>query len=297
VSQLLVELARQAEDYGRLQFSSLGFFTLCALEGLAVRRRLMPGQKPAFVQFGELFADMFYWLLMPTVRVLSRIVSLLLIAGIGLLFGMQRDAHLLDGFGPLARQPRVLIIAELILLMDLSTYWTHRLFHTVPFFWRFHAVHHSASHIRWSTTGRNHPLNEMANYLVTIVPFAAIGFPVSAVLPVTPMIVAYAICAHTDWDTAYGPLSGVMVSPRLHRWHHTPSHEGGNKNFANIFAFWDRLFGTYYLPADRLPEKFGLDVDDMPRNYLGQLLYPWRRCAPGSAAAPAGRSSEMRETA
>jgi sterol desaturase/sphingolipid hydroxylase (fatty acid hydroxylase superfamily) len=91
--------------------------------------------------------------------------------------------------------------------------------------------------------------------------------------------------AHTQWDISFGPLSTVFVSPRFHHWHHTHSEEGGNKNFANVFSFWDRIFGTYYLPEGRSPEKFGLDIDDVPETYLGQLLYPWKRA--GDTDAPA----------
>jgi sterol desaturase/sphingolipid hydroxylase (fatty acid hydroxylase superfamily) len=190
---------------------------------------------------------------------------------------VHHGIHPLDGFGPLARQPTVLIIVELVVLMDFATYWAHRSFHAVPFLWRFHSLHHSATYVRWSTTGRVHPLNELANYIVTIVPFAVVGFPVNAVLPVMPIVIAYALFAHTQVNVSFGPLSSLFVSPRFHRWHHTHSYEGGNKNFANVFSLWDRLFGTYYLPQDRLPENFGLDTDDVPESYWRQLLYPWRK--------------------
>jgi sterol desaturase/sphingolipid hydroxylase (fatty acid hydroxylase superfamily) len=274
----LFEVAKiQVEDYLPMQASALGFFWLLSMELLARRQR--PSRK---VFTPELQADMFYWLFMPQVRVVSRILAMLLIVPGGIALGKEIDPRLLHGYGPLARQPAWLIVIELIVLMDLLTYCIHRIFHTVPFLWRFHALHHSARYIRWSTTGRVHPINEAINYLVTVVPLALVGFPVSIVLPVSPVVIAFAIGAHTQWNIGFGPLSSVFVSPRFHHWHHTHSHEGGNKNFANVFAFWDRLFGTYYLPAGRRPETFGLDVDDVPASYFGQLLYPFR----GRAARP-----------
>ena len=253
-----------------MQASALGFFWLYSMELLARRKR--PGKLPP-----ELFTDMFYWLFMPQVRVVSRILAILLIVPIGLLFGQQIDPRLLQGYGPVARQPTWLIVIELILLMDLLTYCIHRVFHTVPWLWRFHALHHSAKYIRWSTTGRVHPINEAINYLVTVVPLALVGFPISVVLPVSPIVIAFAIGAHTQWNVGFGPLSSVFVSPRFHHWHHTHSHEGGNKNFANLFSFWDRVFGTYYLPEDRVATKFGLDDERIPENYLAQLMYPFRK--------------------
>jgi sterol desaturase/sphingolipid hydroxylase (fatty acid hydroxylase superfamily) len=276
---LLIKLAQhQLEDFWSLQLSSVAFFWLCAINMLVTRRwslKLAPDQ----------VTDMFYWLLMPQVRVISRMVAVVVVLGLALAFGVQLDAARFDGFGPVARQPKALIIVELFVLMDFATYWSHRMFHTVPFLWRFHALHHSAKRIRWSTTGRVHPVNELVNYLATVVPYTLLGFPISAILPVAPVVIAFALFAHSEMTTAYGPFSGILVSPRFHRWHHTHSHEGGNKNFANVFAFWDRLFGTYYLPEGRLPETFGLDVDDVPTNYLGQLRYPWQRPKTGSVAA------------
>jgi sterol desaturase/sphingolipid hydroxylase (fatty acid hydroxylase superfamily) len=270
--QDLVELARlQVHDYWRLQLSFFGFFGNYATERFLLKQKLLAKLPP------DVATDMFYWLFMPPLRMLARFLSVGVLILFALLLGSQVDPAMLRGFGPLSRQPTVLIVIELVVLMDLITYWAHRSFHTFPFLWRFHSLHHSAKYVRWSTTGRVHPLNELANYMVTVLPLALIGFPVNAVMPATPIVILFALFAHTQLNVSFGPLSSIFVSPRFHRWHHTHSHEGGNKNFANVFSLWDRLFGTYYLPADRMPERFGLDVDDVPESYVGQLVYPWRR--------------------
>lgn len=280
--QLFELLKSQMGDFWRLQLSFIGFFGNWAVEAFLLKkpwRKLPP----------ELVTDMFYFLFMPTVRMIGRAISVSVLVGLGVWFGLQADPEMLRGFGPLARQPRALIIAEVVVLMDFITYWAHRSFHTFPLLWRFHALHHSAKYVRWSTTGRVHPFNELFNYLVTVLPLALIGFPVNVVMPVTPAVILFALFAHTQVNVSYGPLSAIFVSPRFHRWHHTHSHEGGNKNFANVFSLWDRLFGTYYLPPDRLPETFGLDVDDVPERYLGQLLYPWKKPQPASDSHPVDR--------
>jgi hypothetical protein len=54
------------------------------------------------------------------------------------------------------------------------------------------------------------------------------------------------------------------------------SHEGGNKNFSNVFSLWDWLFGSYYLPPGRMPDVFGLDEGYMPESYVAQLAAPFR---------------------
>jgi sterol desaturase/sphingolipid hydroxylase (fatty acid hydroxylase superfamily) len=277
----LVELVRvETADFTTLQLRAFGmFFGLCALEGLLTGRR---SAKPP----PELVSDMFYWLLSPLMRVVSRVTTVLVLVAFALLLRREVGPGLFDGFGPLARQPLWLATIELLLLMDLVSYWSHRLFHTVPFLWRFHAIHHSAKFVRWATTARVHPVNELVTYLVTTVPFFLLGFPLKAIFPLLPWVMAFALLAHVQWNLSYGWLGRVFVSPLYHRWHHTHSNEGGNSNFSNVFAFWDRLFGTHYFPAGRLPEKLGLDVDELEESYWKQLAYPFRpreRALPGAA--------------
>ena len=237
----------------------------------------------------ELRTDTVYWLLMPSARLVSQIVFAVLIA---LPIWPLLPHELLSGHGPVMKQPEILRMVEVVLLTDFFAYWMHRLFHRVPFLWRFHAVHHSPTYVRWSTAGRVHPLNETANYLVGILPCLLLGFPLQTVLTVAPLLVAYAIAAHVDWNPPYGRLSVIFASPRFHRWHHTYSHEGGNSNFSNVFSLWDKVFGTFYLPKDQVPRVFGLDGGaKMPETYLGQLTEPFRsKDDPDHPMPPAGRA-------
>jgi sterol desaturase/sphingolipid hydroxylase (fatty acid hydroxylase superfamily) len=292
VSESFLELLTlQGDSYWRLQlFAVCSFFGLCFVGGLLTKARAT-AMPPA-----HRVTDMFHWLLLPFARMLSRVLVGPLLVVLGLSLGLEQGPALFQGFGPVAQQPRFLIIIEALVLIDLASYWSHRLFHTVPFLWRFHAIHHSATTITWSTTGRLHPINEVVNYAVAVIPTFLLGFPISIVVSVIPALVWYAIAAHSDWNPSFGPLRGVFASPRFHRWHHTMPQEGGNKNFSNIFSFWDRLFGTYYLPADTLPATFGLDGERMPENYLSQLAYPFRSkpAAQPTAAAPAATDNAQR---
>ncbi|HET6340160.1 MAG TPA: sterol desaturase family protein [Polyangiales bacterium] len=251
-------------------YSTTMFFGLCFVAGL-ITRTPVTAKPPA-----DRVTDMYYWLLAPAVRMLARVIVAGLLFATATLLGREISPALFKGFGPVAQQPSWLLAIELLMVMDLSSYWTHRLFHTVPFLWRFHAIHHSATKIRWSTTARVHPINEFFNYALGIVPAFLLGFPIGMVLAMIPILAWYAIAAHTDWNPSYGPLSRIFASPRFHRWHHTMSHEGGNKNFSNVFSLWDLLFGSYYLPQGRMPEVFGLDDGYMPERYLTQLAAPFR---------------------
>jgi len=269
---LIVVLAELITLQGRfwiLQLSTIAMFVgLCFIEGVVTKRPM--NQRPP----RELVTDCFYWLLSPYFRVVSSLVVALVLMAVASYTGEQVAPRLVQGFGPLARQPKLLILLETLVLSDFTSYWAHRAMHRVSWLWRFHAVHHSAKTIRWSTIGRVHPVNEMLNYVIGVLPCIAIGLPLSTVISVVPVMMWWAVVAHSDFKLTWGPLRTWFVSPVFHRWHHTHSHEGGNQNFANIFALWDHLFGTYYLPSDRTPEVFGLDHDEMPENYLGQLLYP-----------------------
>jgi sterol desaturase/sphingolipid hydroxylase (fatty acid hydroxylase superfamily) len=59
-------------------------------------------------------------------------------------------------------------------------------------------------------------------------------------------------------------------------WHHTSEEEGLDKNFSGLFPFIDVAFGTFYMPADRQPQRFGILNSDVPEGLLGQLAYPFR---------------------
>lgn len=291
----LVELIRlETADFLSLQWRAVAIFFLLswsegslvwlhsrgwALDWFRISQR---SAKPT----PELVNDLIYWLVTPTVRVLARFSLLFVLVGICLLFGREVGPELFDGFGPIAQQPLWLCTLELALLTDLASYWSHRLFHTVPWLWRFHAIHHSAKTIRWSTTARVHPVNDVATYLVNTLPFFLLGFPLKATFPLLPWVVLVSVCAHTQWTFSFGWLGNVIVSPRFHHWHHTHSSEGGNSNFSNMFSFWDRLFGTRYFPEDRVATVFGLDHDDLPESFLKHLAYPFKTAAKSETEPP-----------
>jgi sterol desaturase/sphingolipid hydroxylase (fatty acid hydroxylase superfamily) len=253
-----------------LQLTAVFMFVgLCFIEGVLTKRNISDKPPP------ELVTDAVYWFVSPYLRMLSKalIAAVLVLAALAL--GARDAPAFVHGFGPLSRQPAPLLLIETLLVSDLCSYWAHRAQHRFPVLWRVHAIHHSPKVVRWSTVGRVHPLNELLNYAAGLLPCLAVGLPVSAVLSIIPVMMWWAVLAHSNIRTDYGPLRHVFVSPVFHRFHHTHSHDGGNKNFANVFSLWDRLFGSFHLPAGRQPEVFGLDEDDMPESYVGQLLYPF----------------------
>ena len=96
-----------------------------------------------------------------------------------------------------------------------------------------------------------------------------------AVAGIAPVLTLMAILVHANLDWDWGPLRAVVASPRFHRWHHTDEANARDKNFAGLLPLWDILFGTYYMPKDRVPEQFGT-ASAVPAGLVGQMLYPFR---------------------
>jgi sterol desaturase/sphingolipid hydroxylase (fatty acid hydroxylase superfamily) len=176
----------------------------------------------------------------------------------------------------LAAQPWTLQLAELIVVSELSGYWVHRWSHTVPWLWRFHAVHHSVEELDWLAAHRQHPLE--AAWLVGVANLPALLLAFSTA-PIIGLIVAqkiYTAFLHANVRVDYGRLGWLLASPRFHHWHHDRELRAGSpgKNFSSLFPWLDRLFGTHELP-DGFPARYGSD-EPMRENYLAQLVAPLR---------------------
>lgn len=222
--------------------------------------------------------NLIYWFVNPLVtQIASKFAVCLVCLGACLTFGWRVDETILDGFGPLARQPLLLQAVEMVVIADLIDYWTHRFFH-VTRLWRFHAVHHSSLEMTWLASARMHPVNDFVTRTCQVLPILLMGFSVKAILLVVPMLVLFVVVLHANLNWDYGPFRWVLVSPLYHRWHHTSDEEGLDKNFAGIFPIWDVLFGTAHFPR-REPVRFGVNHDPPPETFWGQLLYPFRGLA------------------
>ena len=225
------------------------------------------------------WTDAAWFLFTPlVVRVVSRTLVLLpfvVLVGLGVASVEGLRAREYGGFGPVGRQPVWLQVIEVYLLADLIAYWTHRKFHRGRW-WPFHAVHHSSEHLDWLSSVRVHPVNSLVTNLLQAMPLVLVGFNPFATLSAAPFFTFYAILLHARVNWTYGPLGHVIASPAFHRWHHSKDPAAIDRNFAGLFAFWDVLFGTFYLPTDRVPQNFGI-VDPMPTGFAGQLAQPFRR--------------------
>jgi len=179
-------------------------------------------------------------------------------------------------------------IPAVIVLSDLGFYWTHRMFHAVPWLWRFHAVHHSIEELDWLAAFRIHPLDQIITKGVSLVPVATLGFSEWAIAIYVVLYQWQTILIHANVRIRFGPLRFLLASPEFHHWHHSSDREARDRNFAAQLPFLDALFGTLHMPKGQMPTRYGLD-QPMPQHYVRQLIYPFTgdrifQSKPGTAA-------------
>jgi sterol desaturase/sphingolipid hydroxylase (fatty acid hydroxylase superfamily) len=235
-----------------------------------------------------LITDLCYCFILPLFTPYMRLAPLMLGGAliIWLADVQDLDAFFTGGHGPIAALAFWLQCSAYLLLSDFLLYWVHRLFHGEGM-WRYHAIHHSAEDVDWTTAYRFHPINLWLGPFLVDAFMVLIGVPLIVLAFLAPFSSVMSAFVHANLNCTLGPLKYVLASPVFHRWHHTSPAEGGNKNFAPTFAFWDVLFGTFYMPKEKRPENYGVDDPAFPAGFGGQLVYPFRR-EPGAPRTKAG---------
>jgi sterol desaturase/sphingolipid hydroxylase (fatty acid hydroxylase superfamily) len=144
----------------------------------------------------------------------------------------------------------IILIFIQMFVFDFFYYWFHRMQHTVPVLWRFHAVHHSIKNLNASMCF-HHPLEDMLRILPITLPLTFLVSFVDA--PVIPFVSAFISCwgvfIHTDTRVNLGPARVIFGDNEYHRVHHSERADHHNKNYAAYFSVWDRLFGTQHMPV------------------------------------------------
>lgn len=167
-------------------------------------------------------------------------------------------------------------LAAILLVSDLVQYGIHRLFHTIPWLWRFHSIHHSAEAMDWLAGSRLHLVDAVVTRALAFVPVYVLGFSDGPIFAYVALVSLQATFIHANvrWD--FGPLAWVVATPRFHHWHHGAEPEAIDRNFAVHLPIIDVVFGTAHLPAGRWPESYGLPDQVVPDGYLPQLVDPFR---------------------
>ena len=144
--------------------------------------------------------------------------------------------------------PLWLAVLLSILLLDLAIYLQHVLFHAVPGLWRLHRMHHADLEFDLTTGLRFHPVEIVLSMVIKLAVVAALGAPAVAVLLFEVLLNATALFNHANIRLPTGVdrvLRWVMVTPDMHRVHHSVIPAETNSNFGFNLPWWDRLLGTY----------------------------------------------------
>lgn len=173
------------------------------------------------------------------------------------------------------------VVALLLLAVtDFCTYWVHRMHHQSRIIWPFHALHHSAEVLTPMTVFRKHPIYDLISKLVKaiLIGVAQGGLlllvgqepHLATIAGVNLFYVAFHLAGsnlrHSHVWLSFGPIAErIFISPAQHQIHHSRHPRHHNKNYGEVLAIWDWMFGTLYVPQGEEELEFGLaDRDGVP---------------------------------
>lgn len=250
----------------------LGFFfgillTVAVAEVLRPRRP-PPSRERWVSNFGIVLTD----------TVLTRLV---LPAGVvGAALYAQR--HQLGVFN-LVSLPAWVEATAAFLLLDLAIYFQHRAFHAVPILWRMHRVHHSDLDFDFTTALRFHPFEILLSTLIKMALVAALGAPLLAVVAFEIVLSGAAMFNHSNVSIPPAlerVLRLFIVTPDMHRVHHSIERRETDSNFGFNAPWWDRLFGTYLAQPRRGHGAMTIGIerfrDAADQRFDRLLLQPFR---------------------
>jgi sterol desaturase/sphingolipid hydroxylase (fatty acid hydroxylase superfamily) len=179
--------------------------------------------------------------------------------------------------------PAWLAVVGSVVLLDLAIYLQHVLFHAVPALWRVHRMHHADLEFDVTTGLRFHPIEILLSLVIKAAVIAALGAPALAVLIFEVLLNATSMFNHGNvripqrLDRA---LRWIVVTPDMHRVHHSILSRETNSNFGFNLPWWDRLFGTYRAQPRAGHEAMTIGIEQFrdPRELglIRMLLQPFR---------------------
>ncbi|WP_299435230.1 sterol desaturase family protein [uncultured Aquimarina sp.] len=146
----------------------------------------------------------------------------------------------------------VLVYVLTFIGLDFVGYWSHRFNHTINLFWNRHIIHHSSEEFNLACALRQSISAIVSIYFFLYIPLALLGIPANVVALVAPIHLFAQFWYHTRLVNKMGVLEHIIVTPSHHRVHHAINDEYLDKNYSQIFIFWDKLFGTF---QEEIPEK------------------------------------------
>jgi len=179
--------------------------------------------------------------------------------------------------------PRWLEVIIAIVLLDLAIYLQHLVMHHVPLLWRLHRTHHADAELDVTTGGRFHPIEIWLSMGIKMGVVVALGAPPAAVILFEVILSCMALFNHSNVALPRGLDRGLrllIVTPAMHRVHHSPDKSETNSNFGFNLSVWDRLFTTYREAVRHPDSDFPIGLfshrDPRYRQFLALLVDPFR---------------------
>mgnify|MGYP000179495757 CR=1 FL=1 len=142
--------------------------------------------------------------------------------------------------------------------LDFAGYWIHRIAHEYNVFWNNHIVHHSSEEYNLACALRQSISSIVKIFVIFLLPAALLGVPAKVIGIVAPLHLFAQFWYHTQHIGNMGFLEKIIVTPSHHRVHHAINKEYLDKNYAQIFIFWDKLFGTFKEEDPNVPAVYGI---------------------------------------
>ena len=142
--------------------------------------------------------------------------------------------------------------------LDFAGYWTHRIAHEYNLFWNNHIIHHSSEEFNLACALRQSISSIVKIFAIFLLPAALLGVPPEVIAIVAPLHLFAQFWYHTRHIGKMGFLEKIIVTPSHHRVHHAINPEYLDKNYGQIFIFWDKWFGTYQEEQDDIPAVYGV---------------------------------------
>lgn len=164
-----------------------------------------------------------------------------------------------------------------ILILDLFIFWWHRAVHVIPFFWRFHEVHHLDEHLDTTSAVRFHFGEVFFSCFVRAVVIIVFAVPFLSIIIFETLILIFTLFHHSNMKLPpkiERTLSRVIVTPSIHWVHHHAIRKDTDSNYGTIFSFWDRVFHTKSKTKRRLDMKIGVE-GKRDKTFLKLLIKPF----------------------
>lgn len=172
-----------------------------------------------------------------------------------------------------------------IVLLDIWTYWWHRFNHVVPLLWRFHRTHHSDTAMDVSTAVRFHTGELILSWIARLAIVPLLGISLVQLAIYESLLLPIVLFHHSNLRLPrwldYGLLA-IIVTPAMHRVHHSRIEKETNSNYSSLLSWWDIVFGSFRLRPDVENIRYGLDefTDPQWQTLTGMARTPLAKTEP-----------------